>query len=329
MASINIDLLDVVGSVREEPPGALESLMAAIAKEGILHRITVMPNPEAEGRYIVVSGRRRLAAARRLNWGRITAQIKPYNALMAEMIEISENFHRLDLTTAQKEHAILRYAELVRSYEAEAKPVNGEVEDKPPLRAYKQREPAVIKTVAKDLGIGERTAQRVLQRAEVFTPEQRQTLEVLGTGRIDRVAAIREPETRDLVIESIKEGVSFPNAMAGAMGEDYTPGEEELSDKDWLATLDLSSAKVDQKRFRADALFYRRVQQARIVFMADVGWEKLKERADQGAGIYFRRMKFFLECNHPRDWVKCAGCTAGIANGREHPNCHGGGYLLG
>ncbi len=329
MASISVDLLDVVGSVREEPPGALESLMASIAKKGLLHRITVMPNPESKDRYIVVAGRRRLAAALRLNWRKITCTVKPYNALMAEMIEISENFHRLDLTTAQKEYAILRYAELVRTYEAEVKPTNGEPVARPPLRAHKAREPKVVKTVAKDLGIGERTAQRVLRRAEAFTPGQREVLEVLPSNRIDRVAAIQEPETRDLIIEAIKEGVSFPNAMAGAMGEDYTPGEEELSDKDWLATLDLSSAKVDQKRFRADALFYRRVQQARIVFMADVGWEKLKERADQGAGIYFRRMKFFLECNHPRDWIKCAGCTAGIAQGREHQACHGGGYLLG
>src|SRR5579863_7507612 len=105
MPRIRLDHLDVIGGVREEPPGALEALMESIEVHHMLYPLIVVPNPDCEGRYIIKSGRRRYAAMLRLNKIKAMCKIKrDITEAEAEMLEITENFHRLELTTAERDH---------------------------------------------------------------------------------------------------------------------------------------------------------------------------------------------------------------------------------
>ena len=154
-------------------------------------------------------------------------------------------------------------------------------------------------------------------------------LDVRGVrdGRLDRLIAIPNHEQRALVIESIGEGVAYTDAMAGILGQEFVRGEDDLSPVEWLATLPLTTKPVNQQRFRSDALLYRKVQKAKITLAEGINWGDLKTQHD-AQGIFFRRLLFLLECPHPREWIVCGGCKAGIQEGRDHLACRGGGFLL-
>ena len=64
---------------------------------------------------MLVAGRRRLAAAQSLGWSHIDCLEVDDNAVEAEMWEIAENLHRLDLTKEHRDEHIRRYADLLES----------------------------------------------------------------------------------------------------------------------------------------------------------------------------------------------------------------------
>ncbi len=346
MPLIAVDLIDIHGGLRPEPPGVFEAFTARMATNGLLNPITVYRNPLDSDRFVVIAGRRRLRAAQRLGWKQISCTIRTYEAIEVEMLEITENFDRLELSTAQRDEMVIRYAELLRTLQtqqavqddANAATIarNGPTVTPPSktyesgIKRYKRREPEVIKAVVQELGVSERTAHRILRRADAFDDVQRDILIRAGIKdvRLDRITAIDDPEKRGWVIDLLAQGLSYADAMSEVLEGEFTRGEDDLSDEEWLATLELSSQKVDQQRFRADALLYRRVQRRRIAFSADVDWTQLKAKTKDG-GIYFRRLAFLLDCPHPRQWIKCSGCTAGMVGGKEHQACRSGGYLLG
>ncbi len=356
MAYIKTKSIDVMGPIREEPEGALEALMASIQRNSLLHPVTVIKHPEAEGRWLLVAGRRRFAAICRLGRKQVRALIRDAGEMQAEMITITENYHRLELSVPERNAAIVRYAELLRicpepppvprqttrprqgppgKKAALATVARSESPSYAPTRGPSERsranEPAVVDAITREFGVSVRTANRALHQSDALTPEGYDILVKAGisdTRRLERIAAIKDSGQRALVIETIGEGVGYENAMSGVLGDDWTIDPEDLSDGEWLRTLPCSSLQVDKKRFQSDALFYRRIQRAKIAFALDLNWEKLRDQQEY-QGLYFRRLLLLLDCPHPRQWIKCSGCTAGIANGKEHFNCRGCGYLMG
>jgi hypothetical protein len=341
VAYILTKLIDVVGPVREEPEGALLALMDSIKQNRLLHSIAVIKNPAAEGRFIVIAGRRRLLAIQRLGSKKIRAVIRDTDTIQNELITITENFHRLELTPAERDAQIVRYAELLRQLPPEpTKGAHANGAAKPaPYRFRAPRADSVAAgsassalqvgaQVARDLGIDPRLAQKALHRADALTDEERAVLAraSIPAYHVDRIVAIKDVDKRAAVVNAIADGVKFFDAMAGILGS--CPREDDdLSPNEWLATLPLTKEKVDQKRFRADALLYRRIQRAKLAFAQEIGWEALREAVEY-QGLYFRRTAFFLDCPHPRQWIKCSGCTAGIQAGKEHYGCRGTGYLM-
>lgn len=112
-----------------------------------------------DGVPILVAGRHRLEAAKRLGWSHIDCVEVEDDEIQAEMWEIAENLHRLDLTKEQRDEHIRRYAELLEVQSAEvsrqtdAKPISGPKGGRP-------RE--VASRVAEETGLSVRTVQRVL-----------------------------------------------------------------------------------------------------------------------------------------------------------------------
>lgn len=123
--SIRVDDIEIGERHRALSDDAVDRLLASIREIGLRQPITVRVVEEmmvggelTAGVPVLVAGRHRLEAAKRLGWSHIDCIEIDDNAIAAEMWEIAENLHRLDLTKEQRDEHIRRYAELI---EAKAK----------------------------------------------------------------------------------------------------------------------------------------------------------------------------------------------------------------
>jgi len=83
----------------------LEGLKTSLTTHGLLHPIVVY---QAQDKFILIAGSRRLAAARELEWEKIAAQVLTVDELTAREIELEENLHREDLTEIDEVQLLLR-----------------------------------------------------------------------------------------------------------------------------------------------------------------------------------------------------------------------------
>ena len=79
---------------------ALDELAENMKSVGLLHPIVVRPKPN--GLYEIVTGERRVAAAKKLGWFEIPANIKILSDEEAYEAQFSENIHREDLSDMEK-----------------------------------------------------------------------------------------------------------------------------------------------------------------------------------------------------------------------------------
>lgn len=103
---IPIDLIDrpedpLRNTIEEE---AIDELAHSMSVHGLLHPIRLRPKGS---RFEVITGDRRLAAARRLHWTTIHAILAdtPEDALLE--VRIHENLHRLDLTPSEEARRVV------------------------------------------------------------------------------------------------------------------------------------------------------------------------------------------------------------------------------
>lgn len=99
---------------------AVARLQKSIAEIGLKHPISIrvvdlmeIDGEECEGVPVLVTGRHRLEAAKRLGWKRVDCIEIENDAITAELWELAENLHRCDLTKDQRDEHIRRYADLI------------------------------------------------------------------------------------------------------------------------------------------------------------------------------------------------------------------------
>lgn len=109
-ATLNLNLDEiVVGDRRPVSEDAVKRLAQSIRQIGLQHPITVR---SVRGAWVLVAGRHRLEACRRLNLSTITASVARLDEIDAEMWEISENLHRAELTALERSEQIDRWRQL-------------------------------------------------------------------------------------------------------------------------------------------------------------------------------------------------------------------------
>jgi hypothetical protein len=147
---------------------AVERLAASMADIGLRHPITVRVVDEmmvdghlTSGVPVLVAGAHRLAAAKKLGWQQVDCIEVEDDAVAAELWELAENLHRLDLTKDQRDQHIRRYAELLEA-RADQIPVqqNAAVEigyGKPPPRPK-----GIPRQIAEETGLSVDTVRRAL-----------------------------------------------------------------------------------------------------------------------------------------------------------------------
>ena len=90
-------------------PSVVEELASSIREHGLIHPILLRPRSVDKIGYLLVAGRHRLEAVRKLKWPSIRAEIREgLEATQAELAEIDENLVRAELSPAERDLHIPR-----------------------------------------------------------------------------------------------------------------------------------------------------------------------------------------------------------------------------
>lgn len=167
--SISVDDIQVGGRHRALSDDAAQKLAASMESIGLRHPISIRIVEEMEidgeminGVPLLVTGRHRLAAARLLGWSHIDCVEVEDDDISAELWEIAENLHRLDLTKEQRDEHIRRYAELLEARKAVAIQVP---QTATPEIGYKKPPPqtkGTARQIADETGLSVDTVRRAL-----------------------------------------------------------------------------------------------------------------------------------------------------------------------
>ena len=100
---INRDRLEPHPDNPRKDLGDLTELVASISKQGLLQNLTVVPSPENEGKYRIVIGHRRFAAAGLAGMQELPCAIDEHMDYPEQLaVMMSENIQRSDLTITEK-----------------------------------------------------------------------------------------------------------------------------------------------------------------------------------------------------------------------------------
>lgn len=161
--SIHVDDIEIGERHRALSEDAVTRLAASMKDMGLRHPISIriVDEMEVDGKLtsgvpMLVAGRHRLQAARAIGWSHIDCIEVDNDILEAELWEIAENLHRLDLTKDQRDEHIRRYAELLEARRSVVKP--GQPVHVSGGRGHK----GVAAEIAAETGLSQRTVRRAL-----------------------------------------------------------------------------------------------------------------------------------------------------------------------
>jgi ParB/RepB/Spo0J family partition protein len=147
---ITFDDIIVPEGRREVDPAVVKRLADSIDNVGLRHPITVRRRGE---KYILVAGRHRMEACRKLGREGVMATIVSMTNAEARMWEIAENLHRAELTKLERAEQIEEWRELVSQLATPSQPAE-----------------RGIRKTAEALGVSTREVQRAEEIAHI-TPE--------------------------------------------------------------------------------------------------------------------------------------------------------------
>ena len=114
IASVPVAKIRVGERSRALREDALASLIESIKTIGLKTPISVRVDESSrEERYLLVAGRHRLEACRRLGVTHIDARIVDLDGVRRKLWEIAENLHRAELTVAERSEHIAEWIRLV------------------------------------------------------------------------------------------------------------------------------------------------------------------------------------------------------------------------
>lgn len=164
--SLRVDDIEVGGRHRALSNDAVARLATSLKDVGLIQPISVRVVEEmvvdgelTAGVPLLVAGRHRLAAARKLGWSHIDCIEVDDDAIKAELVEIAENLHRCDLTKEQRDEHIRRYAELIAAQRSTEKP-DKKTDFKEPGAGRGNK--GIATEIAEASGLSQRTVRRAL-----------------------------------------------------------------------------------------------------------------------------------------------------------------------
>jgi ParB family chromosome partitioning protein len=111
---ISIELIDVPPERQRKDLGDINSLANSLASS--IGQITPIVVAEAEGRFTLIAGERRLTAAKKLGWPSIDAVFKSdLSDSELVLIELEENIRRKQLEWQEEVAAVAKYAQTLKA----------------------------------------------------------------------------------------------------------------------------------------------------------------------------------------------------------------------
>jgi hypothetical protein len=207
------DIADILISPSRRPINdrVVEDLVQSIRRVGLLHPpiVCFRDNIEIDGETVdgvpvLVAGRHRLEAWRRLGHYIIPCVRIDVDQIGAELIEISENLHRADLTALQRDEQVARWIELTKAKQE----VSSQVATKP-----NGRPEGGVNAAARELGISKDDAHRAVKVAGLSTEAKLAAVDAgLDNNRSILIAAAKAAEPAKQV-ETIKASVRMVPAL--------------------------------------------------------------------------------------------------------------------
>ena len=200
MTKIPIENIHVPGSRRSVDAGKVTELAASIRRIGLLHPITVTSD------HRLVAGAHRLEACRQVGMREIDCCFMDGDSLHIELAEIDENLIRNELDAISIGELAIRRDEIFEILGLRALSGNN--------RFSKNRGETVspLKTtesIAKEIGIGERTLQQNKQLARDLIPEAKEVVRKADVPKKDALKLARmEPEEQKALAEKIASGAA-------------------------------------------------------------------------------------------------------------------------
>lgn len=128
-------------------------------------------------------------AAKRLGWSHIDCIEVDDDAIKAELWEIAENLHRLDLTKEQRDEHIRRYAELLEEQRALISSQNVTKLKTPENPKGAGRPQGVAGQIAAETGLSKKTVLRALNPAPVTSLPPKDVFDVHERNRARLISA--------------------------------------------------------------------------------------------------------------------------------------------
>lgn len=201
---ITIADIDIPDSRRNIDAASVKRLAESIDKIGLRHPITVR---EKGDRYILVAGRHRIEAFKRLKREHIQAVIVRMTNDEARLWEIAENLHRAELTKLERDEQVAEWIKITEKL-AQTAPVSGGRGNEGGIRA-----------AARSLGIDRDDARRAVKVASM-SQEAKDAAHEAGIDdnrtALLKVAAETTPEAQvakisELAVAKIRKPVPIPS----------------------------------------------------------------------------------------------------------------------
>jgi ParB-like chromosome segregation protein Spo0J len=178
----DIEIADITvgGGRRALKEATVKELMESISRLGLREPTTVRPG--VWGKYVLVDGLHRLEAMKRLGKSTVPCFVMPDDKRAAEMMEISTNLHRADLTPLERAKFAAKWLKLTKEFAKaghSAHPGGDQPHDK-----------GVSKT-AKKLGVSPKTLRR-LEALDRMSPVAKAAAKAAGLDKNRKQDALLE-----------------------------------------------------------------------------------------------------------------------------------------
>jgi ParB-like chromosome segregation protein Spo0J len=209
---ITITDIDILDGRRDVNQASVKKLADSIDKIGLRHPITIR---EKGDRYILVAGRHRIEAFKKLGRDHIPASIVKMTNDDARLWEIAENLHRAELSKLERDENIAEWIKITERVSAQvaAKPQGGRPE-------------GGVRAAARELGVDEDDARRAVKVSSLSDEAKDAAREVgLDNNRsalleaaakptvAEQVAAIHHRHTAPRVVKLAKDPITDVEAL--------------------------------------------------------------------------------------------------------------------
>ena len=207
---IPVNDIIVLDGRRDLNEGAVNLLMESIKEIGlqtpISVRLTDVPNSETgelEQDFVLVTGRHRLEAFKRLGKTEIPCIERECSDIDAELEEIAENLHRTDLTALERDEHIAKWIRLTEERRQVAQNEPAVLKDG--RKAGHQHQESGIRAAARHLGIERNDARRSKKTANLSDEAKNTAREVgLDDNRSALLKAAAHKDNPRLQVETLR-----------------------------------------------------------------------------------------------------------------------------